>query len=119
VTRPGERRFCPHCGYNFEQDATLELGDWRLSPRVGVFFRGKCVTKRETWTQLLLAMADAGGEIVSSDALLNRTSGSENPNVVAVQLSRLRRHLEAAGIPIPFTSQKGRGLTGYRWLEAA
>ena len=63
---------CPNCGYNFEADAPLELGDWRIVPRVGVFYQGKQVSKRESWTQIMLVVAGARGALVNTDALLNR-----------------------------------------------
>lgn len=111
--------FCPACGHNLTADAPVASGAWRIDPRQGAFFRDKPVTRRQTWVQIMLALAESGGRVVSTEALLNRISDSDQNGVIATQICQLRKHLAGLGVPDPIVSHRHRGMNGYRWEVAA
>lgn len=109
---------CPHCGYNFTPDVELQIGPWSLSPNRCVF-DGVEMGLTPGEAGVLFAIARGKGSWITSDAILNRISDSDNTNVVAVLVSRMRKKL---GQHLPFESAKGRsgdGQGGYRWNYAA
>lgn len=108
---------CPCCGYNLTADTAVEIGSWRIEPRNGAYHAGKLVVVRQSWTNILLAVARCNGAIISTEALLARTSDAERNNALASQISQLRRHLREQGIPMPMEGQTRPG--GYRWSAAA
>jgi DNA-binding response OmpR family regulator len=109
---------CPHCGFNLVADRPIERDGWVIDPTGQVAFEGAVREVKATWAGILYALAATPGSI-TTDALLNRVSDSENVNVIAVQVSRLRRWLAEAGFPDPIYSSRGRGNYGYRWRTAA
>lgn len=104
---------CPHCGYDFAADAPIEVGPWRVTPKT-VTYRGVDVSVSRCEAGVLFALAKAGGDFVGVDALLNRVTDKENPNIIAVMVSRLRRKLPAAAIETVRGAGAGEG--GYRWI---
>lgn len=110
---------CPNCGYNLSADAPVSTGDWRIDPRQGVFWKGRRVTARQSWVQIMLTLADAGGRVVTTEALLNRISDSESNTLIASQVCQLRKHLASIHAPDPIVSHRHRGMHGYRWEAAA
>lgn len=103
---------CPHCGYNFEADRHIEMGPWTLWPRYVLWNNGDVgLTPAESG--ILYTLAKADGDWVSADAILNRISDSENRNVIAVLVNRIRKKL---GDLTPIESDPNRkGGRGYRW----
>ena len=100
--------FCPHCGYNFEADAPVVSGRWRVTP-YSVELDGRAIHLPLAEAGTLYAIASARGEVVRKEAIANRISDSEDPgNIVDVYLTRLRKKLP--GVPI----QTVWGL-GCRW----
>ena len=106
---------CPSCGYNLKADEPVEIGDWRIVPREGAFFRDQLAFKRHSWTDVLLALARESGRSVATEMLLARISDSERNNTLSSQLSQMRRHLKAKGIPCPISSKTGRD-SSYWWV---
>ena len=102
---------CPHCGYNFDADTPLECGDWLLTP-TSARLRGEDMGLTAGEAGVLYAIARANGEGVSTEAILNRTSDSENSNVVSVKLCRARKKIGEQRWPV--VSGRGRR-GGYRW----
>lgn len=97
---------CPHCGWNFEQDKPIEHGAWRLTP-LSAELDGKPIRLSRSQAGILYAVAKAAGKPVSRDALLNRVSSSDDPNIVSVHVSRLRAALREA---FPLIVVRGEGL---------
>lgn len=105
---------CPSCGYNLSADTALEIGPWRIEPRLGVLYGDRLVTRNQTHVGIILTVARANGRTVSSEVLLNRVSDSSTTNTIAVQMCRLRERLRSLGIPCPVESVRARP-GGYRW----
>lgn len=97
---------CPHCGWNFESDSVIWRGPWKLEPD-RAFLGGQRLPITPSCAAVLYAVAKANGTPISREAILNRISDSENNNVVAVYLSRLRKIL---GPRFPIKTEWGRGL---------
>lgn len=110
---------CPCCGYNLTADEPVERGPWVIDPRRGVFFNGELVVRRQTWTQILLTLARLNGARIPTEALLSRITESENPNVLASQVSQMRAYLRRRGIKAPVACVPGKGTPGYWWQDAA
>jgi len=108
---------CPACGYNLETDKPLQVGDWLLDPRGEIRWKGQVIGHRPSWANILLTLAREQGRRVTTEVLTNRTTSTEDTNVVAVQLSLLRKKLTTLGIPIPWQSYWGRSGGGYSWIE--
>lgn len=106
---------CPHCGFNFEADKPIVIGDWTLWPQFTSWAAGD-VHLTASESGILYALAKASGEWVTAEAVLNRISDSENTNLVAVWVSRIRKKLGSAA---PLESARGRRGMGYRWAVSA
>lgn len=104
---------CPSCGYDMQRDTIYASGPWRIIPREAVYYNGVCITLSPARLNILLVLARQGGRTLSPDALLNRVSDSEDNNVVASQISQMRRYFEQIGIPFPIIGSRA----GYRWSE--
>lgn len=103
---------CPYCGHNFEADAQVEQSGWRIDPYAGrASFRGVPVAGRVTHVRILHTIAAASGGIVTSDALLNRVSGSERRNTVQAMISQMKARWPAK-VPWPIETVHNHG---YRW----
>lgn len=102
---------CPHCGFNFEADKPIVVGKWTLWPRYTTWGNGDIgLTPAESG--VLYALAKAEGDWVAADAILNRISDSEDRNIIAVYVNRIRKKL---GDLAPIDSDRGRCGRGYRW----
>lgn len=106
---------CPHCGFDLTRDETLTLGRWRLVPRDAAYYDDVPVVTRATWLNIMLVLAREQGRALRAETLLNRVSDSDDPNVIAVQVSRLKKSLRTMGIETPI---KARYCTGYYWNVA-
>lgn len=109
------RSMCPHCGYDFAADAPILRGRWKLTPTAAYLDGSDCYLTRSQ-AGVLYSIAKADGEWVSTEALLNRNSYSESPNIVAVFVSQIRRKL---GDAMPVESRRGYHAGGYRWAPDA
>jgi DNA-binding response OmpR family regulator len=103
---------CPHCGWDFETDTPIVTGGWLLTPSRAAI-DGKTLDLTPSQAGVLYAIATGAGRPVTRDALLNRISNRENPNIVAVHVSRLRAKL---GERFPIRVVRGHGLA---WGAAA
>jgi DNA-binding response OmpR family regulator len=99
---------CPKCGYNFKPDGLITRGDWELSLDE-VRYKGEKIDLTPSHRGILYALAKANGIGLSIDALLNRVSDSDNPNVIYVHMTRIRQRLPV----IPFEASHP---DGYRWI---
>lgn len=73
---------------------------------------GKKVTLTRNEYRILLALMERKGELVSREALMERLWESDSfvdENALTVNMTRLRRTLEAAGLPDFITTRKGLG----------
>lgn len=111
--------FCPACGYNLEADQPVERDGWRIIPNVAVWYGDKLVTRRITWSNILHTLAAAPDCRVMPEALLARISDSEVKNILASQVSQMRKHFREIAVPDPIASRVGRGGGGYWWKAAA
>jgi DNA-binding response OmpR family regulator len=100
-------RMCPNCGLDLEPDRPLVSGDWRVSP-LEVSYCGEPIRLTSQQRAMLYALAKAGGQPISRDALLNRVSDSESANLISVLVCRLRQTLPV----VPFEIVWGVGI---RW----
>lgn len=103
---------CPCCGYNIEADSPIEAGSWRIDPRGGVYFGSSPVTFRNSWVQIMHTVASFRGSFVPTGTLQARITEKEDLNLIASQVSSLKKHLRANDFPVPITSHRTRG---YRW----
>ncbi|PTR06409.1 MULTISPECIES: winged helix-turn-helix domain-containing protein [unclassified Novosphingobium] len=99
---------CPSCGCNLRADPEIEAGPWRLTPD-SAFLDGAPFQLTAQQNATLYAVAAGRGKWLSPWVILDRVSDSDEPNVVAVVLSRVRKRL---GARMPVESNRGRG---YRW----
>ncbi len=108
---------CPSCGYDLAGDAVVVAGPWRIVPRDAAYYNGKRISVRPSWLNIMMTLAREEGRTITSDALLNRVSDSEDTNVIASQISQLRQTLNKIGIPTPIACGRGRGAHGggYYW----
>jgi len=106
---------CPHCGYNFEADRPIASGNWVLFPHYSILDHEPLrLTRSESG--LLYTLAKARGDWVTTDAILNRISDSERPNIVSTLVADIRKKL---GARAPIASERGQRSRGYRWTVAA
>lgn len=92
---------CPHCGRSLVPDKEVERDGWRITSWGQCWYEGRLLNLTPSRGLLLYGMAAVDGPI-SRIALLARISESEKDNLLAVQLSHLRRSLRAQDVPIPF-----------------
>lgn len=123
----GDHAFCPHCGYDFANDAPIIAGDVYFKPRKGLFWRDAHI--RLTPQQEIVAhtLLKAGGAFVTASVIAERAGyeGDNYVNLVAVRMCQIRRALRRFTAIECIQSERGRG-RGYRWnvdalpmLEAA
>jgi DNA-binding winged helix-turn-helix (wHTH) protein len=105
-------RLCPSCGFNLTADQPLTLGAWIIAPRWAQK-GGQDIHLSPAEHRLLHTIAAAKGRPVSTEAIANRISETEDPNsLVPVLVHRIRRKLGGAA---PFETVRG---SGYRWVCA-
>jgi len=105
---------CPSCGFNLVKDKPIEIDGYVIDQgERTVSYEGKQVSGL-TLSQVLMlhSIAKASPSCISSDALLNRMSDSDNTNLVCVQLGKMRNVFEDIGVTCPVQTVWGRG---YRW----
>lgn len=104
--------FCPHCGFNLKTDLTVKIGNWSLSADC-VTYNGQTVKMTTAQNLILHAIALSYPRVASKQAILGRSSYSDNPNILSVQICRLRKQL---GPICPIETVRGRG---FRWKVPA
>lgn len=110
-------RFCPSCGYSFEQDKIVDRDHFTIDPRGALYYRGQFIRATPQQIGIFHTIASIN-RIVSAEVISNRVGSDEvaNPsNGVSVQLSRLRTLFEYSHIPWPIVSYRGRQRGGYLW----
>ncbi len=111
---------CPHCGYNLIADEIVERDGFTIDPRGHVRYEGLLIPGfTPQMVSVMHSLAKANGRKLTASVIADRC-GSENAdrsNVVAVQICRLRRVLQACDIPCPVQSKLGptREGGGYWW----
>jgi len=103
---------CPSCGFDLQSESEITLGRWRIVPRDAAYYDGVPVVTRATWLNIMLSLARENGRALRAETLLNRVSDSDDTNIIAVHLSRIKKSLRALGIETPI---KVRYCTGYYW----
>lgn len=97
---------CPNCGKSLKPDAPVKRDGWFIAPYGPVIYDGRSVPLSPARTALIYTIA-AANQPVTLDALLNRISDSDDYNLIAVQMTHIRRELRSNNIPIPFASLWG------------
>ena len=107
---------CPRCGHNFVADRPIERGAWRIDPLGVIEYGGQRHRIRATWAAILHCICSRPG-FVSTEALLNRVSNSDNRNTVVVTISQMKRWLQGRGIPLPIKGTRHGAYAegGYVW----
>lgn len=107
---------CPHCGLSIARDTAVSMGRLSVSPSEGATFDGKRIALTPQLDLILHTMVTMDREWSSTEILLNRISDSENTNLVAVQMSRLRKILTDLIGQNPIETRRKRvfGSGGYR-----
>jgi len=105
---------CPACGHTAKPDHFAYRDGWAIDPTGFVAFKGPFLRTTPARAKLLHALASATG-FMTTDALLNRISRSDDAKVVHVQICNLRKWLAANGLPDPIHADRGYAAPGYRW----
>ena len=100
--------------YDFAgQSALLTHGDVLLNTADGtVAFRGQKAELTRNENRILTVLMESKGKIVSRDTLMARLWESDafvDENTLSVNVTRLRRKLEALGVPELIKTRKGMG----------
>lgn len=103
---------CPSCGFNLTRDEIVEIDGWRIDPRGIAEYDGRAIHFAPAQLIILHSIAMMRGRIAARDAILNRMGTEAEPNILSVLVCRIRRTINAAGIPSPIKTVCGRG---YRW----
>lgn len=112
MTDTHQSPFCPSCGHNLVADQVVHLGNWSVSPSESRY-KGLHVPLTPQQQVILHTVAAGNGRTVGKNALLNRSSDAENlPNIITVQVCRIRKVTRRLGIPSPIETVWGRG---FRW----
>jgi hypothetical protein len=104
---------CPHCGWNFTAETPTTRDGFVIDPTGQISFGGPVYAFRRTWASILYGLATSTGW-VTAEALLNRISDGENNNILASQISQMRKWLAAHDMPDPIHGRPGHE-GGYRW----
>ena len=105
---------CPHCGYDLQRDAAIELGDARFAWGEGLRWRGAAIALSPQQRAIVQALLKARGQLVSHEALIARM-GSDADDLATLlrkQVHQLRTVIRRAGGPDPIRNERG---LGYRW----
>lgn len=111
--------FCPHCGYDLEPAAAIVDGNWSWRPGFGLAFRDKLLPLTPHQHELAGTLMRARGAIVARSVIAERLGIDERdayPNIISVQLSKMRQKLAPLGLDCPIINRWGRGLA---WRSAA
>lgn len=105
-----ETCICPHCGFDLVKDEVLERDHFTYDPRGVVSYCGIILRLRPAHREIVGSLMKAAGRIVSKDTLLERLgSEGDDPTLMNVQVSLLRRDLRKLGIPCPIKTVWGAG----------
>lgn len=94
--------FCPSCGLNLAAEQPIAVGPLEIDPRGEARWFGRRINCTAAQFQVLGALVQARGRIVSKDVLAERVgyeSDGDSHNLVQVLLCRLRGHLRQVGAP--------------------
>lgn len=108
---------CPHCGFDLEPDKLIERDGFRLDPRGTTDFNGHPVRLTRAQSIFLASVAKVAPRPISYGALIDRMGieGRHERNVLSVQMSHLRKRLDAFDIPLPIQAVRS---VGYQWKGA-
>ena len=102
---------CPHCGYDLEPAAPVEVGRLTYDPRIGVMLDGKRLRMRPQLHEILAVLMRAPGEMISYFAITERLGYEGDDTAYAsVGICQLRSHLRDAGLPEMIATVWGRGI---------
>lgn len=101
--------FCPNCGFNQAPDPVVEIGGWIIDARNHeATFNGRRVHFTPIEMTILHTLASAKGEIVSRDALRERSGSDGDTNSLQVLVHRVRAKI--ADTPLKILTVRTRGL---------
>lgn len=107
--------FCPNCGFNQTPDPIVEIGGWTIDVRNHeALFKGRRVHFTPIEMTILHTLASAKGQIVTRDALRERSGSDGDTNSLQVLVHRVRRKIAAT--PLRILTVRTRGL---RLIERA
>jgi len=105
-------RICPHCGSNLVLETPMKAGEFSFIN--GIFsFRDEPVKLKPQAHQIIRILMQAGGHILSNDAILIRLKSDAFSSQVSVQKSYIKKALAKIGAPDPIEAVYRKGL---RWI---
>lgn len=115
--QPRGGHFCPNCGYNQTPDPIVEMGGWRIDPRnQHADFQGRRVHFTPSELTILHTLMAAGGDLVTRDALMERTGSEADSNSLQVLVARVRGKI--SGTPVEVLTIRRAGLRAVESVPA-
>jgi DNA-binding response OmpR family regulator len=116
VSASAHEHICPHCGFDLVKNGPVIIDNWSmLGPGYPLCYEGRPISLTRSESELVYTLLKAFPRHVDRWVLLDRLgSESEQVNLLAVYVTRIKARLKGVGLKSPIATVWGHG---YRWMR--